>query len=172
MKIIPICVLTSKYNMTINGKIARLTEILDKFVMTNEGSHTQLISYLNNSKIHIKVSEHIKIKKKNDYRKIRYAWLETSTSTKMTFARSLWRINKVCANLHVVERNIPIGTSFITKKIDINKETIELQNYYCYDIEKYFNSSKTVFSKKYNLTDENQSNVIIQEFFCPTLLDL
>lgn len=159
------CVLTSKSNKTI-------TNILDKFIITNEGSHTQLISYLDNSKIYIKVSEHIKIKEKNYYRKIRYVWLETEKYTQMTFARSLWKIYKVHTNLHRIERNAPIGTSFITKKIDIRKKIIELQYCYCSDIEKNFNSNQTILSKKYDLNCDQQSNIIIQEFFCPTLLTL
>ncbi len=169
-KLIPIYVLLLQNNKQVNNYLNPSKINLAQLILINEGSHTRFIGYLNNDEINIQVSQHYQTNRQN--RTIRYIWLETSVYTKITFARSLWIIKEKNTSLKQIKRNIAIGKSFIQEEIDINKKVIEIQYYYCKDMEKYLRSKQPIIGKKYKLNYNNEFNIIIQEFFSPTLFTL
>nr|YP_010619034.1 hypothetical protein PNW47_pgp148 [Pterosiphonia complanata]WAX03047.1 hypothetical protein [Pterosiphonia complanata] len=157
----PICIFQLRYNKLNNNRTSHSLQTLLKITVINEGSHTRLIQYLTNQDTKIKLLQQNEKKLTIIERRIRYVWLETSTYTKITFARSLWKIKKKDFNNNKIQRNLPIGQSFIQSKIDINKEINEL--YYCYC--KELRSQEAIWGRKYKLNYEDNSSILIQEFF-------
>nr|ARW69268.1 hypothetical protein [Polysiphonia sp.] len=141
-----------------------------KFITINEGSHTRIIQYLYKYKVIIKLLEQKEQVFKHSKRKIRYVWLETSIYTKMTFARSLWLIQQNKVSHEQLTREQPIGQSFIHQKIDIKKNINEI--YYCYDKNFEYKSQHKgiIWGRKYTLSLEYTSYIIIQEFFPSNLI--
>nr|YP_009395737.1 hypothetical protein [Herposiphonia versicolor]ARW64717.1 hypothetical protein [Herposiphonia versicolor] len=164
-KFIPICVLSLKTSKLINYKIIHSIATPIKFIIISEGSHTRLINYKKKDTTKLQVFQYQEHKIHKPKRKIRYVWLETSIYTKMTFARSLWKIKQEDMDIQKINRQSPIGNSFINNKIDINKNIIELQYCYCKNFEKSIKSKEIILGKKYELNYNNKSNIIIQEFF-------
>nr|YP_010851171.1 hypothetical protein Ycf21 [Aphanocladia delicatula]WGH14174.1 hypothetical protein Ycf21 [Aphanocladia delicatula] len=168
----PICVVSLKQNNFITNKKSNSIKILTKIIVINEGSHTRLIQYLTNEEIKIKILQQNEKKNQKVHRRIRYVWLETSIYTKMTFARSLWTIKEKDLQINKIKRNLPIGQSFITTKIDINKYINEFHYFYCKDLEKELRSKKAIWGRKYKLKYEHNSCILIQEFFSPKIMFL
>nr|YP_010619419.1 hypothetical protein PN189_pgp151 [Xiphosiphonia pinnulata]WAX03432.1 hypothetical protein [Xiphosiphonia pinnulata] len=165
----PICVLQLQNNKLISTKISKSIEISLKIAVINEGSHTRLIQYLTNQKIKIQLLQQNEKKLTKIHRRIRYVWLETSVYTKITFARSLWTIKEKEFKTNKIKRDLPIGQSFINSKIDTQKEINELYYCYCKNLEKELRSKQAIWGRKYNLNYENNSSILIQEFFSKKL---
>nr|YP_009392003.1 hypothetical protein [Periphykon beckeri]ARW60351.1 hypothetical protein [Periphykon beckeri] len=158
-KFYPVWILSLQQNNIIRPKTSNLIQNQFKAIVINDGSHTRLIEYLNNQVIKIKILE-----QNADQKRIRYVWLETILYKKITCARSLWKIKKN-QNINKINKNLPIGKSFINAKIDIHKEIRELYYGYCKDIEKELRSKKGIWGRKYQLNYEDYSFILIQEFF-------
>nr|YP_009393259.1 hypothetical protein [Symphyocladiella dendroidea]ARW61821.1 hypothetical protein [Symphyocladiella dendroidea] len=161
----PICILQLKDNQLISTKISKCIKVSLKIAVINEGSHTRSIQYLTNQKIKIQLLQQNEKKSTKIQRRIRYVWLETSAYTKITFARSLWKIKERDLNNNKIKRNLPIGQSFINSKIDTQKEIHELYYCYCKDLEKELRSKQAIWGRKYKLSYEKNSSILIQEFF-------
>nr|YP_009399457.1 hypothetical protein [Dictyomenia sonderi]ARW69063.1 hypothetical protein [Dictyomenia sonderi] len=165
----PICVLQLQHNQPISTNIPNFIKTSLKISIVNEGSHTRLIQYLANQKIKIQILQHNEKKLIKIQRRIRYVWLETSTYTKITFARSLWTIKEKELTINKIKRSSPIGQSFINSKIDIKKEIHELSYCYCKGLEKELRSKKAIWGRKYKLNYDKNSSILIQEFFSSKL---
>nr|YP_010618645.1 hypothetical protein PN024_pgp150 [Rhodomelopsis africana]WAX02658.1 hypothetical protein [Rhodomelopsis africana] len=161
----PICIGQLKHNKPISNKISNSLKASLKLAVINEGSHTRLIQYLTNQKINIQLLQQNEQRLTKVQRRIRYVWLETSTYTKITFARSLWKIKENDLNNNKIKKNLPIGQSFIKSKIDTNKEIKEFYYCYCQDLEKELKSKQAIWGRKYRLNYDNSSSILIQEFF-------
>nr|ARW69882.1 hypothetical protein [Polysiphonia teges] len=64
----------------------------------------------------------------------------------------------------------PIGQFFIENKVDINKNLYELYFCYCKDLEKKLSFNNPFWGRKYLLHQNNNSYIMIQEFFSPKII--
>lgn len=138
-------------------------QILPSIINLNEGSHTKLIGYKCNCIAKLKA---LQVSRK----KIRYVWLKNSLYTNMTFARSLWLIISNKAFQYNVRENNPIGISFITNKVDIQRDIYEM--YYCYyhKFEEQYQFNGILWGRKYIINNLENYSTIIQEFFSPEIM--
>nr|YP_009396554.1 hypothetical protein [Vertebrata australis]ARW65740.1 hypothetical protein [Vertebrata australis] len=148
-------------------KTQKLTKI-PKITSLYEGSHTRLIQYQASSIINI-----ASLQRKNyhiEKKKLRYVWLKNSLYTNITFARSLWNLIKKANIIKNIEKNSPIGLSFIKYQLDIHKKFHEIYYCYCKDFENILAIKKPIWGRKYTIINSNNYNVIIQEFFSQDII--
>lgn len=170
-KFYAICIIPMDKIKNTRHKLKQLIPNAWELILMNEGSFTRVLNYLTNNIITIDILQ----KKYNSYetpkRIIRCVWLETSTYTKLTFAKSLW----IFLDKHkykedkIININNPIGLSLIKYKIDTYKQIHEIYYGYCKNLEKDFQESKPIWGRKYTLYYTNQLSVTIQEFFSPQI---
>lgn len=88
----------------------------------------------------------------------------------MTFARSMWQIVSNKQFNYNIKKNNPIGISFITNKIDIDRQIYEL--YYCYyhKFEKEYKFHEIIWGRKYIINNLSNYSTVIQEFFSPEII--
>nr|YP_009398402.1 hypothetical protein [Lophocladia kuetzingii]ARW67588.1 hypothetical protein [Lophocladia kuetzingii] len=156
----------------LNKKLLNLIPIQIKLLLINEGSLTKNVEYLSG-----KITKIFTMQKENRKSKIniRCVWLETSIYTRLIFARSLWCI--IYKNTMGKENNIdkPIGKLYIKHQVDIYKDIHEIYYGYCQNIEKCYQTqikNTPMWGRKYSLYYENESYIIIQEFFSPYIINL
>nr|YP_009395120.1 hypothetical protein [Bryothamnion seaforthii]ARW63888.1 hypothetical protein [Bryothamnion seaforthii] len=167
-----ICILPVQKMKDLKSKLPDLINNKWQLILINEGSLTNNIQYLSNSKICIKALQKGYKKYNDKNRIIRYVWMETSIYTSLIFARSLWILT--CNNLSLINinSNHPIGLSFITRQIDIYKEMHEIYYGYCQKIEKEIRFKEPIWGRKYTLRYKGESYITIQEFFSPRITNL
>ncbi len=129
----------------------------------NEGSHTKLIGYKCNCITNFKA---LQVSKK----KLRYVWLKNSLYTNLTFARSMWQIISNKQFNCSIEKNNPIGISFITNKVDINRKVYEVYYCYSYKFEKQYKFKEVIWGRKYIIYNMKNYNTVIQEFFSSEII--
>nr|YP_009397592.1 hypothetical protein [Dipterosiphonia australica]ARW66778.1 hypothetical protein [Dipterosiphonia australica] len=168
-RVTPICIISLKNNIFISNQISKSITNPLKLIAINEGSHTRLIEYITSNQVKIKVVQQHRIEYRETYRKIRYVWLKTSAYTIMTLAKSLWKIKQKNSPINSIKINNPIGQSFIDLQVDLNKNFGELHYSYCKDFERKLRSKRPIWGRKYRLSNNNDLNIIIQEFFSPDI---
>ena len=134
-----------------------------KLILTSDGSFTQNLTSISNQLIHVKIEEQYKqihIKQTSILRRI---WLEDKSHNKLTFAQSLWYINKY-SNSYLSD-TVPIGQLFLQSGIDIYKNIEEIYCGYSAYLQHYFKSSDLIWGRRYKIYYKKQILAIIQEFF-------
>jgi len=166
--------LISHFNSIINIKIHKSNlELLRTipnewlFILMNTGSFTKNLNSLTNTDIHIDISQ------KYNYQtyklsNIRTVWLKKKNN-KFAFAQSRWIINNSNYESFQILTNKPVGESFIINEIDLHKNIEEIYCGHCYNLEKYFESKKPIWGRKYTVLNKNKSLTTIQEYFSPQL---
>ena len=137
----------------------------------NNGSLTQNLNSLLINRIKIEMSQKYKLNFKDKLNNIRIVWLENDLNQNLTFARSIWIINKKNNLYKNILNTNPIGYSLIKYQIDIYRELQEISCGYCYNLENKYQKSQLIWARKYKIFYPNNSYVIIEEYFKPKLIE-
>nr|QCI05161.1 hypothetical protein [Centroceras clavulatum] len=139
-------------------------------IIINDGSFTQNLNSLFINPTKITMSQKYSIIFPEKLINIRNVWLENDSNNKVTFAKSIWIINKDYCKYNKIFNTIPIGYSLINFEVDIYKNLQEIFCGYCYDLEKRLQSKEIIWGRKYQIFYPNQSSVTIEEYFTPKLV--
>jgi len=143
-----------------------------QFIIMNNGSLTQNLNSLLINHTTIEMSQkHNSIFNKQIFTNIRIVWLENYIDQNLTFAKSIWIMNKKDNTYTQVLKTAPIGYSLITFEIDIYKNLEEIYCGYSYHLEDIFQTSKLIWGRKYKINYSNNSYVTIEEYFTPKLIE-
>ena len=141
-----------------------------QMILMNEGSFTQNLNYLHNQTIFIDMQQKSYQKVTNNHlTTLRCVWLENSIYTKLTFARSLWKMIPQNNLSYKLKQSKPIGNLLIANQSDIYKNIIEIYYGYCINLEKSFDNNLAIWGRKYVLYYNHNTYAIIQEFFSPNI---
>ena len=158
-------------NYTKQTKINKYIPIEWQFLIMNNGSLTQNLNSLLTNKITLEMCQKYNITINNKFTNIRIVWLENYINKKLTFAQSIWIINTLNNTYKHILNTKPIGYSLIKFEIDIYKDLQEISCGYCYNLENIFQTSETIWSRKYKIYYNYNSYVTIEEFFTPKLVN-
>ena len=134
-----------------------------KLILTSDGSFTQNLTSLSNQLIHVKIEEQYEQMHITGTKIIRRIWLEDENQNKLTFAQSLWYINKY-SNSYLSD-TVPIGQLFLQSGTDIYKNIEEIYCGYSAYLQYYFQSFDLIWGRKYKIYYKKQILATIQEFF-------
>lgn len=140
------------------------------FLILNNGSFTQNLNSLFMNQTIIEMSQ--KYQLINDqFNNIRIVWLENYINNHLTFAQSIWIINKKDHVYKKILNKRPIGETLIKLEIDMYKNLQEIYCGYSYDLENIFQKTELIWGRKYKIYYAENSCVTIEEFFTPALID-
>ena len=150
-------------------KISKYIPIEWQFIIMNNGSLTQNLNSLLINQINLEMSQKYNITSNNKLSNIRIVWLENYINKNLTFAQSIWTIDKQNNTYKHILNTQPIGYSLIQFEIDIYKDLQEIYCGYCYNLENIFDHSNLIWGRKYKMFYQKNSYVTIEEFFTPQL---
>lgn len=166
----PICIIKLNQIYKINQKIKKNIPKEWLFIILNNGSFTQNLNSLLVNKTTIEMSQ--KYQLLNDkFHNIRIVWLENYINNNLTFAQSIWAINKKNHIYKSILNKHPIGNGLIELEVDIYKNLQEIYCGYSYDLENTFQNTQLIWGRKYKIYYTDNSYVTIEEFFTPKLID-
>nr|YP_009297022.1 hypothetical protein Ceram_089 [Ceramium japonicum]AOM66365.1 hypothetical protein Ceram_089 [Ceramium japonicum] len=164
-------IFTLKYSSKkyVQKNINKYIPIEWQFIVMNNGSLTQNLNSLLINQIQLEMSQKYNITLNNKLTNIRIVWLENYINKHLTFAQSIWMIDKQNNIYKHILNTQPIGYSLIQFEIDIYKDLQEIYCGYCYNLENIFDYSNLIWGRKYKMFYEKNSYVTIEEFFTPQL---
>lgn len=139
------------------------------FIIINDGSFTQNLNSLFINPIKITMSQKYSIVSKQQLINIRNVWLKNNINNNLTFAKSIWKINKDYYKYNKIFNTIPIGYSLINFEVDMYKNLQEIFCGYCYNLENKLQYKEMIWGRKYQISYPNNSYVTIEEYFTPKL---
>nr|YP_009391186.1 hypothetical protein [Dipterocladia arabiensis]ARW59330.1 hypothetical protein [Dipterocladia arabiensis] len=158
--------------LSLNIKSCTFIPIPWQLILTNDGSFTQIVNYLDNKSVKLRMLQKYNQTSKQIHRNLRCIWLENSIYTKLIFARSIWLFKYIDKTDYNIKGNQPIGNSLINSQIDIYKNIHEIYYGYSQEFENKFNQKYPLWGRKYTLYYKNKSYITIQEYFSPQIINL
>ena len=156
----------------IQNKINKYIPAEWQFIIMNNGSLTQNLNSLLINKTNIEMCQkYNSIFDNYKFTNIRIVWLENYIQQNLTFAKSIWVVDKTQDKYRQILKEQPIGYSLINFEIDMYKNLEEIYYGYCYNLEDIFQTSKLIWGRKYKINYSNSSYVTIEEYFTPKLVE-
>nr|QCI04568.1 hypothetical protein [Apoglossum ruscifolium] len=155
-------------------KLYNIIPIKWQIILMNEGSLTEILHFLNNQNIQIKIFQenHAICIHNNTNRNIRCIWLKSSLCTNLIFAKSLWKFQYIDKIEYELQSNKPLGKSLIESQTDIYKEIHEIYYGYSEYLQCKFKTNHGIWGRKYTLYYKNKASITVQEFFSPDIINL
>nr|YP_009244310.1 hypothetical protein Gvag_097 [Gelidium vagum]AMK96552.1 hypothetical protein Gvag_097 [Gelidium vagum] len=141
-----------------------------KLILTSDGSFTQNLNSITNKIINVHIQEQYIQDYINTKLIVRQVWLQDTDNNKLTFAQSLWYINKY-SNI-CLSNNIPVGQLFLESGMDIYRSIEEIYCGHSRYLEDHFNSKDTIWGRKYKIYHRGKVLTIIYEFFSSHIINL
>nr|YP_009546349.1 hypothetical protein [Gelidium gabrielsonii]AYO27697.1 hypothetical protein [Gelidium gabrielsonii] len=141
-----------------------------KLILTSDGSFTQNLNSITNKIINVDIKKQYTQDYANKKQIIRQVWLQDTDHNKLTFAQSLWYINKY-SNIYLSD-NIPVGQLFLESGMDIYKSIEEIYCGHSIYLEHHFNSKDIIWGRKYKMYCRKQILAIIYEFFPAHIINI
>ena len=168
----PIFIMKLNEQYKMKHKINKYIPIEWQFILMNTGSLTQNLNSLLINKITIEMCQKYYLTfNEKKFTNIRIVWLENQINQNITFAKSIWVINKRENKYKQILTTKPIGYSLINHEIDIYKNLEEIYCGYSYNLENIFEKSALIWGRKYKISYSSNSYITIEEYFTPNLVN-